>query len=621
MLDLIRQHAQSWGVKIAFGIIILVFVFWGVGSYDQAGPNVAATVNGKPILMQEFMNELRMRQERIRAMMPGLGSEEMKSLRLSDQVMQTLVTRSMLEGEASRLGITVTPVELLRFVSLFPDFHGPDGKFDKGTYEASLKRQGRKVVDFEQEMMRSLLVDKMRSFITSAVTLTPGEARRRFAFQMERRVASYVLFPVEKYNTGITIADESVKSYYDANQPRFAEPAMTSLNYIEVTPESLAAAMVVGDDEIDAAFKRGPQRFNLRQLVLTFPAGDAAKEAEAKATAEALVKEIRGGKDFVAVATEKSEDPSAAEGGMLGWLQARQLPAEMLAAVQKLTKGAISDPVHFGSAYVVFKLEDTDPDWTQPEATVKEALKASLAEEKAMLAFRDTQSQAEDMVALNKTLEEIAASMHTVVKETNLVPRDALNGVLALRRPVGLSFFEGEAGKLVGTLLETENGFVIAAIKEQKAARIRPLDEAKEGIVETLVRREAEKKAEEAARAAVVAFAKGVPDAYKDKVLTTPPFGRQGDIPELGVVRPLVDALFAAPLDAWLPQPYATPKGAVLAMPVEAISLNDQEWETLQARVTESLLEMKQNEVFVAFLAELNKNVKVSVPRPEILEQ
>ena len=40
MLDLIRANAQSWGVKIAFGIIILVFVFWG-------GPStVILTVNG-----------------------------------------------------------------------------------------------------------------------------------------------------------------------------------------------------------------------------------------------------------------------------------------------------------------------------------------------------------------------------------------------------------------------------------------------------------------------------------------------------------------------------------------------------------------------------------------------
>ena len=54
MLDLIRANAQSWGVKIAFGIIILVFVFWGVGGLTGGPSTVILTVNGEPITIQEF---------------------------------------------------------------------------------------------------------------------------------------------------------------------------------------------------------------------------------------------------------------------------------------------------------------------------------------------------------------------------------------------------------------------------------------------------------------------------------------------------------------------------------------------------------------------------------------
>ena len=53
MLDLIRANAQSWGVKIAFGIIILVFVFRGVGG-QTGGPSPGFhTVNGVPLTMLE----------------------------------------------------------------------------------------------------------------------------------------------------------------------------------------------------------------------------------------------------------------------------------------------------------------------------------------------------------------------------------------------------------------------------------------------------------------------------------------------------------------------------------------------------------------------------------------
>ena len=55
MLDYIRSNAQSFGVKVAFAIIILVFMFWGVGSLTDGGSsNVVAKVNGEAITAQQF---------------------------------------------------------------------------------------------------------------------------------------------------------------------------------------------------------------------------------------------------------------------------------------------------------------------------------------------------------------------------------------------------------------------------------------------------------------------------------------------------------------------------------------------------------------------------------------
>lgn len=54
MLEGIRNNTQSIWVKLAFGLIILVFVFWGIGSYQSAS-GVVATVNGVDITEQEFI--------------------------------------------------------------------------------------------------------------------------------------------------------------------------------------------------------------------------------------------------------------------------------------------------------------------------------------------------------------------------------------------------------------------------------------------------------------------------------------------------------------------------------------------------------------------------------------
>ena len=64
MLDGIRANAQSWGVKLAFGIIIVVFVFWGIGSYT--GPKgLVASVNGRNITEVEFQRAYAMMEDNV----------------------------------------------------------------------------------------------------------------------------------------------------------------------------------------------------------------------------------------------------------------------------------------------------------------------------------------------------------------------------------------------------------------------------------------------------------------------------------------------------------------------------------------------------------------------------
>ncbi len=622
MLDLIRQRAQSWGVKIAFGIIILVFVFWGVGSYNQSSPGVAATVNGKPILMQDFEDVVRAQMEQVRAMNPSISEESLKALNIRGQALQMLATRSMLEQEAARLNITVTPEELLRFVASLPYFKDDKGNFSKAVYAKVLEQQGQSVVRFEQNAARDLLMEKMRGYVTMAAAVSPEEARRRFGFQMERRTVSYVLFNLDGYRKDVAVGDDAVKAYYDANRQRFAEPARTALRYVEVTPRTLAPFMKVSDAEIAEAFARGPQRYHLRQILLTLPAGaDAAKEAEVKAKAEAVAKEIADGADFAAVAKEKSEDPAAAEGGDVGWVPRSRLDPGVAAALETLKNGGTTVPLKVPAGYVILRLEKTDPDWSLPEAEIKAALRGSLGEEKAVLAFRDIQGQAEDLVVMNKPLDEIAKELHGEVKTTQLASRDSLAAALGLKKNVSLSLFEGAPGSLVGGILETEDGFAVAAVSEQKPAGEKPLAEVRADIVEVLTRQEAEKKSEEAARKAAPEFAGGVPDAFKDKVQISAAFTRQGEIPGLGYSRALTDAVFASPLGAWLPQPYATPKGAALAMPAEAIPMSDQEWEAMRERVVPGLLQAKQEELFSAFLRDLGERTKIEVPNPAIINQ
>ena len=86
-------------------------------------------------------------------------------------------------------------------------------------------------------------------------------------------------------------------------------------------------------------------------------------EPEALAKAEGLVKEARGGADFVKLVKENSEDPMSKEkDGDFGPIKRTdQLPEAIKQAVFKLRPGDVSDPIRQPNGYYVFRLVELTP--------------------------------------------------------------------------------------------------------------------------------------------------------------------------------------------------------------------------------------------------------------------
>ena len=76
--------------------------------------------------------------------------------------------------------------------------------------------------------------------------------------------------------------------------------------------------------------------------------------------AVAAIEELKGGADFIELAKQKSQGPSAPNGGDLGWFKANTMVPEFAEAVQTMEKGAYSTvPVQTQFGWHVILLEDT----------------------------------------------------------------------------------------------------------------------------------------------------------------------------------------------------------------------------------------------------------------------
>ena len=103
MATSIGKLSKSFFLKLLVGIIILPFVFWGMGDVFRGGnQNVIATVDSNKISTQEFVNYI----NRL-----NLNEEQIKNLSKTDLVEQILsdyIGKKVMSLEIEKLGVLVS---------------------------------------------------------------------------------------------------------------------------------------------------------------------------------------------------------------------------------------------------------------------------------------------------------------------------------------------------------------------------------------------------------------------------------------------------------------------------------------------------------------------------------
>ncbi len=147
-------------------------------------------------------------------------------------------------------------------------------------------------------------------------------------------------------------------------------------------------------------FEQG-ERVRASHILIAFPenADTAAKQA-AKVKAEGVLKDVKSGKDFAALAKVNSQDPgSAPNGGDLGFFQQGQMVPAFDAVAFKLAPGEISDLVETNFGYHIIKVAEKSAARTVPLDDVRPQLEQYLEGQNRQL---QTQAFVESLKAKGK---------------------------------------------------------------------------------------------------------------------------------------------------------------------------------------------------------------------------
>lgn len=630
MLDAIRRNAQSWGVKVIFGIIILVFVFWGVGSFRSERGDILAEVSGSPLMLEDFQKMYSQTLDAIRQENPGINVEELERLNLPEQIFGQMVSMHLLEQEANRLRLQVSAQELRQRITQLQAFQGQDLRFDPEQYRAVLQANNLTPHQFEADFRKNLVMEKIQEFIALPAHVSGQEVQDFFRYAREQVAIDYLSFSWSQELERFEIAGEEVEAHYQANQESFKVPARIRIKSLTISPAELARPENISQEDIAAYYAANAQEYFKPEQVkashILIKTAQDATETDVNAARErlaALLLRLHKGKSFADLAREYSEDVSAAQGGDLGWFGRGEMVPEFEDAAFALQPGKTSEPVRTVFGWHLIRMEDRREDGTFPLEEVAAAIRAHLTEEQAMENLSQTLDMALEQVIMGASLEKIGQDLQLPVRETDFFSLGQPPAGLELApESIAWLFALGDQ-EIAHTPILLPDGYLLAQKTAHEPEAVRSLEDVRERILARLRLEKAIEAARQKAGKTLELIVAADPQAFAREALkTSAPFGRQGSIPGLGFHPELSAAAFNADRPGeWLPAAYQTQDAFIVAKLKERIPPSEEQWLQEQDAWRESLLQSRQRELLQAFMGVLQAKAEIKILRPDVLRR
>ncbi|WP_412972509.1 SurA N-terminal domain-containing protein [Glaciecola sp. MF2-115] len=402
MLERIREGSQGPLAMTIVGLIIISFAVTGVGSYlGSSSSQAAATVNGEEITLTQveaaYQNQRRTMESQLGESAAARFADEAYLQGFKEQVLQQLISEKLIEQKAEEIGLRVSTEQIKQTIFEIDAFKLA-GQFDNDTFKAVIGRQNFTPASFRDYLRQQMTSEQLSNVITGSSFSLEDEVAAVLRLQQQTRTARTLEIGASNFTADVTVSDEEVEEYYQANLNFFDTQEQVKLSYVTLSVDDLLANESVTEEEVLANYNENIGAYQtieerrVSHILIEF-GDDATKAKETALEVLALVK--APGADFAAIAAERSADPISAEmGGDLDFIVKGDWSESFEEAAFGLkAAGDISDIVETEFGYHIVKLTELKPVVTTPFEDVKEELTATLLKDKALDTFFGLQEE------------------------------------------------------------------------------------------------------------------------------------------------------------------------------------------------------------------------------------
>ena len=625
MLDLMRKKAGTWMIKFLLAAIIIVFTFWGVGSWTAQKGNRVATVDGEPVPVETYRQAYDRLMDQLRQQFgTNLSDDLLKMLNVDQQALDQVIDQKLLLNEARRLNFNVSRQELVAAISGYPGFQ-VGGTFNRRRYEAVLANNRMTPESFEAMQERSILIDKVKRFVAGNAKVSDLEARQWYNWRNSSVNVEFALFSPDKYEVKGP-DDNQARAFFDKNRERYKTAPMAKAEYVFFDPASLVQDVVVTQEDILEYYDSHTGEFNIPKtvqarhvLIKVGPEASADETEKARVRAADVARMARGGEDFARLARQYSEGPSKMNGGDLGFFKKDDMVKPFSDKAFSMQEGDVSDPVRTRFGWHVIKVEKIKASSVKTPDQVSDQIRKRLIDSGTKnLAYSLADTVYEASYEANSFTKSAQLNGLTVATtgffDRNGPQKGVVNGGVFAEAAFKLAEDE------ISDIVDAGNGFYLIKVIKKKPASIPDMASVRDQVNKDWSRQEKEKMAMDAAGAFLESMRVNADDWTQAAGKAAAESGETGyfkkteAIPSIGRSNQIAQAAFELSTEKLLPEAPVKSEKGIYVIRFKGKKLPDKAgFDKGKNAIITSLLGQKKRGLFSALVSKLRSNSEIVI--------
>lgn len=396
-----KLSAKNIAAGFLMALLAISLLGFGVEGFGGRTTSIG-TVGGRSISTNDYARAL---QNELRAFQAQTGQaismEQARLFGLDRSVLEQLVTTTVLDNEAERLGISVGDETVQREILGVSAFQGLSGQFDREAYRFALQSAGLSETEFE----RSIREDVARTILQlAAISATRAPAQLIdpiLAHQTQTRDISVVTLGAGDLDAPIGSPDMAeLAAFHQDNLDRYTQPEGKRIRYAWLTPDMLIDTLDIDEATLRDAYEARSAEFRQpeRRLVDRLVMPDMA------AAEDALERLRSGAASFADIVTERG---LTLEDTDMGDVSRAQL-GTAADAVFDLTEPGFAGPVQTNLGPAIFRMNAILAARETPFEQAAPDLRAELLSDRARRVLADDLDLFEDLLAGGASVAELA---------------------------------------------------------------------------------------------------------------------------------------------------------------------------------------------------------------------